>query len=64
MSEETRVFKVLVNGAGQYSLFPEALPTPGGWQDAGKVGAEADCVAYVDEVWTDITPGATGTADR
>ncbi|MGW3464746.1 hypothetical protein ACWDE9_36535, partial [Streptomyces olivaceoviridis] len=27
-----------------------------GWQPVGKEGTEAECSAYVDEVWTDMRP--------
>ncbi|WP_084210777.1 MbtH family protein [Pseudonocardia acaciae] len=47
---------VLVNSEEQYGLFPSDLPPPAGWRSAGRVGTEAECVAFVDEQWTDMRP--------
>jgi MbtH protein len=49
-------FVVLSNDEGQYGLFPVHLEIPAGWQDAGYRGSEAECIAFVDSVWTDIRP--------
>jgi len=27
-----------------------------GWNDAGKTGTKAECLAYIEEVWTDMRP--------
>jgi MbtH protein len=27
-----------------------------GWRKAGKQGSKADCLTYIDEVWTDMRP--------
>ena len=27
-----------------------------GWNDAGKSGMKAECLAYIEEVWTDMRP--------
>jgi len=53
---EDGVFKVLVNGEGQYSLWPEWKTIPGGWTDTGFQGDKKACVAHVDETWTDMRP--------
>jgi len=29
---------------------------PLGWNDAGKSGPKAECLAYIKEVWTDMRP--------
>ncbi|MEA2999692.1 MAG: MbtH protein [Sphingomonadales bacterium] len=29
---------------------------PPGWRDAGKSGPKAECLAYIEEVWTDMRP--------
>jgi MbtH protein len=47
---------VLINSEEQYGLFPSDLPPPTGWRLAGYTGTEAECVAYVDEHWTDMRP--------
>jgi MbtH protein len=49
-------YKVVVNAEGQYSLWPLERENPPGWTDAGKSGPKEECLAYVEEVWTDMRP--------
>jgi MbtH protein len=54
--EGTTAYKVLINHEEQYSLWPADVEIPLGWRDTGKSGSKDECVAYVDEVWTDMRP--------
>ena len=54
--EDTTVYKVVVNHEEQYSIWPEDMPNPLGWKDAGKSGMKAECLEFVKEVWTDMRP--------
>jgi MbtH protein len=54
--EDTTVYKVVVNYEQQYSIYPADRTNPLGWNDAGKTGSKAECLAYVREVWTDMRP--------
>lgn len=54
--EDTTVYKVVVNHEQQYSIYPADRANPLGWNDAGKTGPKAECLAYVNEVWTDMRP--------
>jgi MbtH protein len=49
-------FEVLVNNEEQYSLWPKDKAVPAGWRKSGKQGSKAECLAYIDEVWTDMRP--------
>lgn len=49
-------YKVVVNGEEQHALWPEDLAIPAGWRDTGKKGAKTECLEYVKEVWSDLTP--------
>ena len=49
-------FKVLLNDEEQYSLWPDDREIPSGWREAGKSGTKAECLAYIEEVWTDMRP--------
>ncbi|HWB85705.1 MAG TPA: MbtH family NRPS accessory protein [Bryobacteraceae bacterium] len=53
-------FKVVVNRDGAYSLWPEGRRNPAGWSDAGKSGSESECLAYIEQVWTDMRPKSAG----
>lgn len=54
--EDTTTYKVVLNHEEQYSIWPADRNTPLGWQDAGKVGAKGECLAYIEEVWKDMRP--------
>lgn len=56
--EETTIYKVVVNHEEQYSIWPADRENPLGWQDAGKSGSKAECLAYIAEVWTDMRPAS------
>jgi MbtH protein len=50
------IYRVVINHEEQYSIWPIDKELPAGWSDAGKQGARDACLAYVDEVWTDMRP--------
>ena len=50
------VYKVVVNHEEQYSIWPVDRENPLGWNDGGKEGPKAECLAYIEEVWTDMRP--------
>jgi len=52
----TESFTVVVNHEEQYSLWPADRPNPPGWSDTGKTGAREECLAYIEQVWTDMRP--------
>ena len=56
MDEDTTIYKVVVNHEGQYSIWPVDRDCPPGWSDAGKRGTKAECLSYIEEVWTDMRP--------
>ncbi|MEM8808439.1 MAG: MbtH family NRPS accessory protein [Cyanobacteria bacterium P01_G01_bin.38] len=55
-SENSTVYKVVLNYEEQYSIWPADRETPPGWNDAGKDGTKQDCLDYIEEVWTDMRP--------
>lgn len=54
--EDLMVYKVVINHEEQYSIWPADKENPLGWRDAGKQGKKAECLAYIEEVWTDMRP--------
>ena len=55
-SEDITVYKVVVNHEEQYSIWPADRENALGWNDVGKTGTKAECLAYINEVWTDMRP--------
>lgn len=54
--DEDGTFLVLVNDEGQHSLWPSSLDIPAGWQPTGPRGKRDECLAFIDEHWTDMRP--------
>jgi len=50
------LYAVVVNDEGQYSIWDAEQRPPLGWHVVGKRGSREECLAYINEVWTDITP--------
>jgi MbtH protein len=55
-AEPATIYRVVVNHEGQYSIWFADQPIPAGWTDAGKGGTKEECLAFVEEVWTDMRP--------
>ena len=54
--DENHIYHVVMNHEEQYSIWPADRDIPAGWQEAGKTGPKAECLAYIKEVWTDMRP--------
>ncbi len=54
--EDPTIYKVVVNHEEQYSIWPADREIPLGWREAGKQGTKSECLAYIQEVWTDMRP--------
>ncbi len=67
--EDTRTYAVVINHEEQYSIWPVDREVPKGWTNvpppdvtgfsagaASPVGSKAECIAYIEEVWTDMRP--------
>ncbi|MEW9529365.1 MbtH family protein [Microbispora sp. NPDC049125] len=48
--------RVVVNDEEQYSLWPADRAVPDGWRPEGFAGSREECLAHIDEVWTDMRP--------
>lgn len=63
------LFNVVKNDEDQYSIWWVDRELPAGWELSGKSGTKDECLAYIDEVWTDMRPRSlrlsmqSGTAD-
>lgn len=54
-SDETN-FRVVINHEEQYSIWPDYLDIPKGWNEVGKTGKKQECLEYIKEHWTDMRP--------
>jgi len=54
--EDATRYKVVVNHEEQYSIWPADRENAPGWRDAGTSGTRAECLAYIERVWTDMRP--------
>ncbi len=55
-NEDDRHYLVVVNHEEQYSIWPDGKQIPDGWKPIGEARPKADCLAYIEEVWTDMRP--------
>jgi MbtH protein len=54
--EDLTVYEVVVNHEEQYSIWPADRELPLGWKRVGKQGLKTECLAHVEQVWTDMRP--------
>jgi MbtH protein len=51
MSDETAIYNVVINDAGQYSIWPADRPNAPGWRDVGKSGTKEECLQFIQQAW-------------
>jgi MbtH protein len=51
-----QIFAVVLNDELQYSIWRADRPIPPGWRTNGFSGSREECLAHIDEVWTDMRP--------
>lgn len=51
-----RDYCVVVNEEEQYSIWLAGTDPPPGWRSVGVSGSKPECLAHVEEVWTDMRP--------
>lgn len=59
MSEQNtdvQIYAVVLNHEEQYSIWWADREIPDGWRAEGKRGTKEECLAHIDEVWTDMRP--------
>ncbi|MFJ6198023.1 MbtH family protein [Micromonospora sp. NPDC092111] len=56
VDDDTRTYRVVVNHEEQYSIWVAGRELPAGWTATGFEGTRQDCLAHIDEVWTDMRP--------
>jgi MbtH protein len=56
--DENGLFLVLVNDENQHSLWPSFATVPAGWTVVVPASSRADCLAHIEEHWTDMRPAS------
>ena len=51
-----KTYIVVLNDEEQYSIWAADRDLPAGWRGDGFRGPEADCLAHIEEIWTDMRP--------
>jgi MbtH protein len=49
-------YRVVINHEEQYSVWPMERPLPRAWKALKAQGSLAQCMDYIEEVWTDMRP--------
>lgn len=49
-------YRVVMNHEEQYSIWRADRDLPLGWTAVGPPRSKAECLAYIEEVWTDMRP--------
>ncbi|MER7405480.1 MbtH family NRPS accessory protein [Streptomyces sp. NPDC000070] len=52
----TTEYRVVLNAEEQYSIWSAGRELPAGWSAEGTQGTREECLARIDEVWTDMRP--------
>lgn len=56
MTDNDRMYKVVINDEEQYSIWLEDRDNPAGWHDEGTRGLKQHCLDHIEAVWTDMRP--------
>ncbi|SNR35426.1 MbtH family protein [Actinomadura mexicana] len=54
--DDERTYRVVINHEEQYSIWPEDREIPAGWRAEGAQGTKSECLAHIDQAWTDMRP--------
>jgi MbtH protein len=54
--EANATYQVVANHEDQHSIWRGDRDPPAGWRCVGKQGKKAECLAYINDVWTDMRP--------
>ena len=55
-NDDNLIYKVVVNDEEQYSIWFVDRDPPLGWKEVGKQGPKEECLAFIEEIWTDMRP--------
>ncbi|MFD7080200.1 MbtH family protein [Streptomyces sp. NPDC059918] len=56
MADDSSLWRVVVNDEEQYSIWATGRDVPDGWRAVGPERSKQECLAHIEEVWTDMRP--------
>jgi MbtH protein len=59
---DSRRYVVVINDEEQYSIWIEGRELPAGWHAEGLAGRKSECLAHIDNVWSDMRPASLRSA--
>ena len=54
--ETQEMYYVVKNIEEQYSIWPSYKQIPKGWERVGEAKSKSECLAHIEEIWTDMRP--------
>jgi len=57
------LYLVLINSEGQYSLWPDFLKIPDGWEKLFGAEERQACLDYISSRWDNLMPNSLKTAE-
>ncbi|MER6723215.1 MbtH family protein [Streptomyces halstedii] len=54
-SDDT-TYRVVLNDEEQYSIWWADRKLPAGWHEEGTRGTREQCLAHIEQIWTDMRP--------
>ncbi|WP_221356203.1 MbtH family protein [Streptomyces beigongshangae] len=55
---DTTVYRVVLNAEEQYSIWRAGRELPAGWSAEGTEGTREECLARINDVWSDMRPAS------
>ncbi|ANW17656.1 MbtH family protein [Streptomyces clavuligerus] len=56
--QPVETYRVVLNDEEQYSIWWTDRDLPAGWREEGTSGTREECLAHIDQVWTDMRPAS------
>lgn len=50
------IYIVVKNHEEQFSIWPDSKELPRGWQVVGEPATKSECLARIEQLWTDMRP--------
>lgn len=54
MEKDEKIYNVVKNHLGQYSIWPSEKENALGWFNEGVQGSKNECLQYINSVWKDL----------